>query len=71
MAGIYLISGVMPVTTSLGDFAYLGLTHREPIERLEEHIYKLEANKHSNEIIQEHYNKWGKGHIITGVISYH
>lgn len=68
MAGIYFMSGIMPVTTSLGAFDYIGLTKREQVERLEEHLDRLEADKHSNKLIQNFYNQFGRGRLLTGAI---
>jgi hypothetical protein len=68
MSCIYLISGIYQSPGGVGDLAYLGLTKREGLERIEEHLYKFEKDSHSNQIIQNYYNLHGKGCLLTGIV---
>lgn len=68
MAGIYFISGIAPQPLPQGSLLYLGQTKRELLERLEEHVGDLAAQKHSNQIIQNFYNQFGAQHVVTGAV---
>jgi hypothetical protein len=68
MSCIYLISGCQKSPGGLGDLAYLGLTKRDGLERIEEHLYKFEHGTHSNQIVQNYYDQFGRGSLLTGII---
>ncbi len=70
LGGIYLISGVIegsPPSVE-GSLAYIGMTHRPLVDRLEEHLYKLSKGKHSNQNLQSHYNVYGRDLTVTGAV---
>lgn len=63
-----MISGLYESPKGIGDLAYFGLTKRDAVERLEEHLYKFDQDKHPNEVMQGYYNQWGRGCMTTGVV---